>query len=234
MRLFSVLMVSFVTALPVLAQEVGEISSSTLSRCAGKAGIDVRRSDAAFGILALDGVPWATIERTDSTVGTQPITTTVTSTGGLLRRNGTLVPFRFTCVLDADGQALMFHASQLMLRLGDELPPSIVVDGSATYLEEGSLPRGIELQVQLLDTSRGPAGEILAEQVVRSGWSRPIPFALRLPKSTSLEARKIAITARFVLAHKVLFQLKEPRAIASDDFGKSIDLTLDKVAAAKH
>jgi uncharacterized lipoprotein YbaY len=220
-------------ASPALAEDDGGISSAVISRCAGKVGRETRQSDAAFGLVALDGIPWSAIERTEESVGTQPIKTTVTGTGAQHRRNGTAVPFRFTCVLDAKGQALMFHASDLMIKLGDELPPAIVVEGSVAYREKMMLPRGAELRVQLLDLSKSPAGEIVTEQVVRSSWQVPIPFALRLPTNTVLDGRKLAIAARLVVAHQALFQLEEPRAVDTADLRKPIDLVLDKVEAAK-
>jgi uncharacterized lipoprotein YbaY len=220
-------------AAPALAEDDGGISSALISRCAWKVGIETRQADAAYGLIALDGIPWLAIERTEESVGTQPITTTVTGTGAQHRRNGTSVPFRFTCVLDAKGQALMFHTSHLMIKLGDELPPAIVVDGSVAYREKMMLPRGAELRVQLLDFSKSPAGEIMAEQVVRSGWQVPIPFALRLPTNTVLQGRKLAIAARLVLAHQALFQLEEPRAVDTADLRKPVDLVLDKVEATK-
>jgi uncharacterized lipoprotein YbaY len=182
-------------------------------------------------------MPWVTIERTEDSVGTQPISTTVTGTGEYRRRNGTSVPFRFTCVLDARGQALMFHASPLIRRLGDVLPPAIVIEGRATSAGKTVLPRGVELRVQLLDVAKSPAGEkgaeILAEQVVRSGWQVPIPFALRLPKETSFEGRKLVLAARLVLAHQVLFELKQPQPVVGTDFLKPIELVLDKAGAPK-
>jgi uncharacterized lipoprotein YbaY len=233
MRFLKTILLVCSVVTPAFAQDGAGISSPVLSRCAGKVGTDTRQSDAAFGIIALDGVPWLTIERTEDMVGTQPIVTTVTGIGSRQRRNGTTVPFRFTCVLDAKGQALMFHASHLIARLGDELPPSIVVGGSATYLEKMALPKGIELRVQLLDIEKSPLGEIIAEQVVRSGWQVPIPFALRLPKDTSLGGRKLVLTARLVLAHQTLFQLREPRAIVIDNSRMPIELTLDKFEATK-
>ena len=237
LRLSSLLLLLAGVATPALAQDVGGLSSSALSRCAGRVGIDMRQSDAAFGAIALDGMPWVTIERTEDSVGMQPISTTVTGTGERRRRNGTSVPFRFTCVLDAGGQALMFHATALMRRLGDVLPPAIVVHGAATYAEKTTLPRGVELRVQLLDVAKSPvgggAGEVLAEQVVRSGWQVPIPFALRLPKETSFEGRKLAIAARLVLAHQALFELREPQPVVGTDFLKPIELVLDKAEAPK-
>ena len=222
------LMVCLVTG-SAYAQEAGAISSPVLSRCAGKFGTETRTADPAFVSLALDGAPWLTIEKTNDTVGSQPIFETVTGTGDRRRRDGTVVPFRFTCVLDFSGQALMFHVSPLMRRLGDDLPPATIVEGAATYPDKMPLPRGIELQVQLLDISKSAAGERLAEQVVRSGWQVPVAFALRVPKETSLTGRKLVITARFVVGHQVLFQLKEPRAVTGDDLHKFLALTLDKV-----
>src|SRR5258708_25782058 len=127
LRKLSSILLACILAAPALAEDDGGISSAVISRCAGKVGVETRQSDAAFGLVALDGIPWLAIERTEESVGTQPITTTVTGTGAQHRRNGTSVPFRFTCVLDAKGQALMFHASHLMIKLGDELPPAIVV-----------------------------------------------------------------------------------------------------------
>jgi uncharacterized lipoprotein YbaY len=218
---------------PVLAQEAGGISSTAISRCAGKVGMETRQHDQAFGVIMIDGMPWVTIERTEEKMGTQMIATTVTGTGARRRRDGTTVPFRFTCLLDQRGQALMFHASQVMPAMGDALPPATIVAGSASYRERMALPPGAELRVQLLDIARSPTGDILAEQVVRSGWQVPIPFALRLPKDTLLEGRKLAVTARLVAARRTLFQLKEPRTIAGDDFRKPFELTLDKAEAGK-
>lgn len=235
-RLFSLFLLLAGVAMPALAQDVGGLSSTALSRCAGRVGLDTRQSDAAFGVIGLDGLPWLATERTEDSVGTQPISTTLTGTGEQRRRNGTSVPFRFTCVLDAQGQALMFHATPLMRRLGDVLPPAIVIEGAATYREKMALPRGVELRVQLLDVAKAPpgssGGEVLAEQVVRSGWHVPIPFALRLPRETSFEGRKLAIAARLVLAHQALFELRQPLPVVGTDFLKPIELVLEKAAAA--
>ena len=213
---------------PTLAAPDGGISTPMLSRCAGKAGLETRQSDAAFGLLTLDGLPWLSIERTDEAVGIQPIMTTVTGTGSRHRRNGTSVPFRFTCVLDANGQALMFHASLLMPKLGDALPPATVIAGTATLDEKIALPRGVELQIQLFDIARSPEGELLAEQVVRSGWQVPIPFALRLPRNFSLEGRKLAVTARLVASHQVQYRLPGPRALTDRELLAPVVLKLER------
>jgi uncharacterized lipoprotein YbaY len=216
-----------------LAQEAGGISSSAISRCAGRIGIETRQADAAFSAVLLDGMPWVTIERVEDQVGTQTTSTVVTGTGARRRRDGTFVPFRYTCLLDDKGQAIMFHASQLITQLGDTLPPATIVDGSATYAERTPLPKGTELRIQLLDKSKSASGEILAEQVVRSGRPSPIPFALRLPKDISLSERNLAIAARLVVGRQTLFQLKEPRAVVADDLRKPLDLSLEKVDQAK-
>lgn len=229
----ALVLASALAAGPALAQDPGGISSSVLSRCAGRVGMDTRQGDAAFGIIMLDGMPWVTIERTEEKMGAQMIATTVTGTGARRRRDGTTVPFRFTCVLDQRGLAIMFHASQLAPTLGDVLPPATVIAGSATYLQKMVLPQGAELRVQLLDVAKSPAGDILAEQVVRSGWQVPIPFALRLAKNTELEGRKLVLAARMVQARQILYRLKEPHAIGGDDFRKPIELTLEKVEAGK-
>lgn len=216
-------------SVPAFAQEAGGISSSAISRCAGKIGFDTRQADPAFGFVALDGMPWATIERTDEKIGNQQIVTTVTGTGMRQRRDGSSVPFRFTCMINENGEAVVFHTSHLLPRLGDQLPPSVAVIGSATYAEKVAPPRGVELQVQLLDLSKGPPGEIVAEQVVRTGWSVPIPFTLRLPKDSAVADRKFLLTARLVLGRQVLFKLAEPRPVVAADLGKWVELTLRKV-----
>lgn len=215
-------------ASPALAGPDGGISTPMLSRCAGKAGLETRQLDAAFGLLTLDGAPWLTVERTDEAVGIQPIMTTVTGTGSRHRRNGTSVPFRFTCVLDAKGQALMFHASLLMPKLGDTLPPATVISGAVTLAEKTALPRGVELQLQLFDIARSADGDLLAEQVVRSGWQVPIPFALRLPASFSPEGRKLILTARLVAAHQVQYKLPAPRVLTDREILAPVVLTLEK------
>jgi len=115
----------------------------------------------------------------------------------------------------------------------EQLPPAILVTGAASYTQKLALPRGAELRVELLDVTQLPAGEILAEQVVRSGWQVPIPFALRVPKDMKLDNRKLVLTARLVVLHQVLFQLAQPRAIAFADLGHPIELLLDQVEAPK-
>lgn len=226
-RLLPVLLAASIAS-PALAGPGGGISTPMLSRCAGKAGLETRQSDAAFGLLVLDGAPWLSIERTDETVGIQPITTTVTGTGSRHRRNGTLVPFRFTCVLDADGQALMFHASLLMPKLGDTLPPATIISGTAMLAENTTLPRGVELQLQLFDIARSAEGELLAEQVVRSGWQVPIPFALRLPATFSADGRKLILTARLVAAHQIQYRLPAPRVLTDREILAPLVLTLER------
>jgi hypothetical protein len=228
MRIVWVLLSACLSSASLHAQEAGGISSSVLSRCAGKAGGEVRQGDPAFVALGLDGRPWMTVERTESAVGSQPISTTVTGTGWRQRRGGTSVHFRFTCVLDERGQAVMFHASSLLRALGDRLPPSIVIDGAATFAMEAPLPRGVELQVQLLDPSQPPTARILAEQVVRSGWIAPIAFALRLPTDTALGDRTVTISARVVQAHQTLFEGQ--RVLTAGDLHRFVDLRLAKPA----
>jgi uncharacterized lipoprotein YbaY len=231
-----ILVVTFLVAVAsttALAQEAGGISSSAISRCAGRVGLETREADAAFGAILVDGMPWVTIERHEEQMGAQKISTAVTGTGARRRRDGTFVPFRFTCLLDDKGQAVMFHASHPAPRLGDVLPPATVIDGSAAYSAGTALPRGAELRIQLLDRSKSGPEEILAEQVVRSGRPSPIPFALRVPKDVSLDGRNLMIAAQLVLGRQTLFQLKEPRAVVSDDLRKSIDLNLEKADQAK-
>jgi hypothetical protein len=195
-----------------------------LSRCAGKAGGTVRQGDPAFMTLALDGRPWNTVDKSED-ADPASVLTTITSNGWAKRRDGTSFLFRFTCVLNAEGQATMFHASALLRDLGDRLPPAIVINGSATYPLKEPLQRGIELQVQLLDTALDPPG-ILTEQVVRSGWHLPLGFSLRLPAGVSLENRSIAVAARVVLARRTLFELAEPRKLSRDELTRFVELAL--------
>jgi uncharacterized lipoprotein YbaY len=108
-----------------------------------------------------------------------------------------------------------------------------MVAGSAAYARKMALPRGAELQVQLLDIAKSPAGYILTEQVVRSGWEVPIPFALHLPWDAPLEGRTLVVTARVVVRHQSLFQLTEPHVILGEDLHKPIQLVLDQVQAPK-
>jgi uncharacterized lipoprotein YbaY len=219
---------AIVFATPAMAQDPS-ISSSAISRCAGKVGTDTRRADPAFGIIMLDGRPWTTIERTEEKLGAA----TVTGTGALRRRDGTMKRFRFTCGLDTHGQALTFHASQPLSWSGASAPATTVVAGSAAYPWKMALPRGAELRVQLLDIGKSPTGNVLAEQVVRSGWRVPIPFALHLSNDTPLEGRELVVTARLVVGHQTLFQLAEPHVIAGEDLHKPIELVLDQVRAPK-
>ncbi len=210
---------------PAAAQD--GVSSSAIARCAGKVGLDTASS------VMIDGMPWVTIERTEEKVGTQMIATTVTGTGARRQRDGASAPFRFTCLLDQKGQVVMFHASQVVASLGDALPPATVIAGSAAYLQRIALPPGAELRVQLLDIARDPTGTVMTEQVVRSSGQMPISFALRLPKDTAMEGRKLVLSARLVAAGRTLFQLKEPRPIGGNDFQAPIALTLEQGPAPK-
>lgn len=228
MRMLGLLLLASLASVPAHAPRAEGSSFSLLSRCAGKAGGETRSGDPAFVTIALDGQPWMTTEPTPEVVGPLAISTTVTGTGWSQRRGGTSVYFRFTCALDERGQAVLFHASALLHDLGDRLPPAIVVDGSASFGEKASLPRGVELQVQLIDPSQPPGSRIIAEQVVRSGWLVPIPFSLRLPKNAALTDRRFMITARIVLAHQTLFELSEQ--LSASDLSKFLALTLPKVS----
>ena len=225
---FGLALLAGIVAGTALAQGPVGMSSVAIARCAGKASAAIREADFAFGFIALDGMPWVTIERTEEKVGSQAIATTVTGTGARRRHDHTAVPFRFTCLLNDKGEAVMFHTSQLLTRLRDDLPPSYFVNGTATYLERMAAPKDLELRVQLLDIATSNP-EILTEQVVRTGWQVPLPFFLRLPKDTPTEGRKLVIGARMLAGNEVLFELKEPRPISSADLGRPIDLTLTKV-----
>lgn len=230
--IFSMALLVATAGTAALAQEASGVSSSAISRCAGRIGIDTREADPAFSAVLLDGVPWATIERVEDQIGAQAISTVVTGTGARRRRDGTFMPFRYTCLLDGKGQAIMFHASHLAPRLGDTLPPAAVIDGSASYNDRGVLPKGAELRVQLLDRSKSGAGDVLAEQVVRTGRPSPIPFALRVPENVSLDGRNLVVAARIVLGRQTLFQLKEPAIVPAGPH-KLVEMSLEKMDTGK-
>ena len=180
---FGLALLAGIIAVPALAQEPGGMSSASISRCAGKAGAEIREADPAFGFIALDGMPWVTIERTEDKVGMQSISTTVTGTGARRRRDHTAVPFRFTCLLNDKGEVVMFHASQLLTRLRDELPPSYFVNGSATYLEKMATPRGLELRVQLLDVAKPSTRKSLPSRSCAPAGRCPFPSSCVCPRT---------------------------------------------------
>lgn len=228
MRILGLILLASLASFSTHTLRAEGLSSSLLSRCAGKAGGETRLGDPAFVTIALDGQPWMTTEPTPEVIGPMAISTTVTGSGWSRRRDGTSVYFRFTCTLDERGQAVLFHASALLHDLGDRLPPAIVVDGSASFGEKAPLPRGVELQVQLIDPLQPPGSRIVAEQVVRTGWLVPIPFSLRLPKNTALADRRFLISARIVLAHQMLFELSEQPLLRASELPKFLALTLSK------
>lgn len=196
----------------------GGISTAALSRCAGVAGLEVREADASFGQIMLDGVPSLSAQQDEQAV-------VLSSTGVLRRRNGTIVPFRFFCVLDDRRHANLFRI--ISAGVDDTLPAPRTVKGAAALAGlQGALPRGVELQVQLLDFRKNPNGELLAEQVVRSGWEEPIPFALRVPADVALNERRLAISARVVLARTVIYRMERPRALTSDEIQRPVRLEL--------
>ena len=55
-KLFVVLLTCAIAG-PALAEKDDVISSLSISRCAGKVGMDTRQSDAAFSLIALNGIP---------------------------------------------------------------------------------------------------------------------------------------------------------------------------------
>jgi uncharacterized lipoprotein YbaY len=93
------------------------------------------------------------------------------------------------------------------------------------------LPRGVELQVQLLDITNDAKRRILVEQVVRSGWEVPIPFELRLPVDAQLDGRDLAIDARVVLARQVIFRTEGLRTVTADQLKRPVRLELEAVSA---
>ena len=68
-RLLPALLAASIAA-PAFAGPDGGVSTPMLSRCAGKAGLETRQSDAAFGLLALDGAPWLSIEPVEGNADT--------------------------------------------------------------------------------------------------------------------------------------------------------------------
>ncbi len=230
MRIAAAFTLACLMAAPAAAQDPGGISSTALSRCAGKIGFETRQDDAAFVGILLNGMPWMNIERTEEKVGSQFIATTVTGTGLQRFRRGQIVPFRFICLLDDKGEAVMFHSTRMGPESGMQLSPATLVGGTAAYREKMALPHGAELRVQLLDMAKAPEGEIVAEQVVRSGWEVPVLFALRAPPDLKTEGRRLAVAARLVVGRKTLFQLKEPQAIAADGLHKPLELVMAKVS----
>lgn len=196
----------------------GGISSTLLSRCAGIAGLELRGADAAFGELMLDGAPWSSVQQDQNGL-------VLTSTGILRRRNGTTVPFRFSCVLDDKGRASMVRIMPVGTDQTTPSPRSIKGTAAPTGLKT-ALPRGAELRVQLLDMTANPAGDLLSEQVVRSGWSVPIPFALRMQPDAIPEGKKLAIRARIVLARKDIYGMASPRPLTAEELGRPLVLEL--------
>jgi len=196
----------------------GGISTAALSRCAGVAGLEIREADASFGELMLDGVPWFSAQYDDQAV-------VLSSTGALRRRSGTVVPFRFLCVIDDRKRATLFRI--ISAGVDETLPLSRSVNGVAVPVgHEGPLARGAELRVQLLDIKKDPTGELLAEQVVRSSGAAPIPFALRVPTEVTLNDSHLVITARIVLARTVTYRMERPVELPPDELQRPVRLDL--------
>lgn len=195
----------------------GGLSLRALSRCAGIAGSEIRAADPAFGLLMLDGAPWMTLQVDGESV-------LLAGSGALRRRNGAIVPFRFSCLLDERGRALMFRVA--VIGPGSEpLAPAHPATGTAALDTGDPLPRGAELRIQLVDTTTAGAHVVLAEQLVRSGWETPIPFALRVPADTRLDGRTLVLAARVTVARKTVFAMA-PRAVTAEDLRRPLALTL--------
>lgn len=201
----------------------GGISTVALSRCAGLAGLEMRKGDAAFAQIMLDGSPWLSAYHDHQAA-------VVNGTGTLRRRNGTTVPFRFFCALDDNGHASLFRV--IPESIGETLPSSRLIAGVAVPIGlKAPLPHGAELRVQLLDTKNDSNGELLAEQVVRSGWGVPISFALRVPADANLQGRRLVISARIVVARAVIYRMENARLLAPDELQRPIVLDLASESA---
>jgi uncharacterized lipoprotein YbaY len=235
-RLAAVCGLGLLAALPAAAQEdQGGISTPLLSRCAGKFGAELRAGDEAFPGLTLLGKPWLTVEKTDRTVDGAHVVSILSGFGARSRRRGEVVAIRFRCLIDDKGAAVSFEDTELLPTRKEELPPAMVVRGSATYRPPTRLAPGSELRVQLVDQAASDAAqagatpELLTEAVVRSSWVNPIPFGLRLPPEVKLEGRKLAIDARLSLGSATLFRLKAPQLLTHDRLQQPVDLTIDAV-----
>ena len=207
----------------------GGISSPLLSRCAGKFGADVREADNAFPLLALMGMPWVTIERTDQTVDGAHVIATVTGIGGRNRRRGEVVGLRYRCLINDKGEAASFTYSDLQPLRNEELPAALVLRGRAFYRPKAQLAPGAELRVQLFDNAVAPP-VLLTEAVVRSSWVNPIPFSLRLPPDMKPQGRKLILDVRLSLGALTLYRLKQPQALNPDRLQQPIEVTVDAVA----
>lgn len=118
LRLCGLLLTMTVLAAPAVAQNEHGLSSLDISRCAGRIGVDLRSVDEAFVAFALDGLPWISTEKAEVSVGSQIVSTAITGSGWLRRRGGTLTFFRYTCLLDANRQALMAHVGVIERKVG--------------------------------------------------------------------------------------------------------------------
>lgn len=230
MRLLLLPVIALLLCPAAQAQDPGGISSAALSRCAAKVATETREDDPAFGILFLDGMPWMLIEPNREQIGSVRMGHTLTSTGMTKRKDGSYWPFRFTCVLDDKGHVVLFHGRRLLSAFGDQLSPSIQVAGAAKIPEALPVQHGTELRVQLLDLA---TNQVVGEQIVRSGWVAPIPFAVRLPLKTELKGRRLALAARIVVADQVLFELPQPRALGENEIKAPHLLDLQKVETAR-
>jgi uncharacterized lipoprotein YbaY len=216
---------------PAFAGDNDGISSTSISRCAGKLGSQLRSGDQAFPLFSLDGAPWVKIEHAEGKVGGVSIATRVTGTGARHLRRGQIVNFRYMCLLDDKGEAVKFDATDIQPEKGQALPPATIVRGTASYASKTKLPQGAELRVQLLDASASGAGDVVTEVVVRSSWEQPIPFTLRLPMDTKLDGRKFFVSARLVRGSTTLYQADDGHPIPVGNLHQPLALALNPVKA---
>jgi uncharacterized lipoprotein YbaY len=142
------------------------------------------------------------------------------------------VSFRYTCLIDGNGEAVAFNSTDLLPEERQAAPSGTILRGNAFYRPRIRLPRGAELRVQLLDATRSPAGEVLTEAVVRSSWVEPMPFGLRLPPDIKFDGRKLVVDARLAVGSATLYRLKQRHTIAAGELQKSITLMLDAVVGS--
>ena len=218
------------SATPCIAQDVAGISTPVLPSCIAGVTLDARRmdTDTAYGAIGLDGVPWLKIGDIEGKkAGSQKPTLRVIGTGMWWLLDGTMVPFHFLCVIDRSGRPTKMQANPQIPAEGDTMPPHRLVAGIVAFARQTPAPGGGELRVQLLDLSAPPGTAVVAEQVVRTGQTGPIRFALRLSADTPLADRRLAINAIVVQQGGGLLRLKQPSPLTEADFKKPIALTVE-------
>jgi putative lipoprotein len=124
-------------------------------------------------------------------------------------------------------------AATLMPTVATAMAELATIEGEASYRERIALRPGAVLEVELLDISRADApSERLASIRIKPQGQVPIPFALPYDPAMIEPSRTYAVTAKLILADKVVFRSDTVHRVLTRGAGDTVEILMVRTAAA--